>query len=149
MNKIGKRNSIIKNLKWKGSMIEVMNANRIQLYPQKPFFVFLFFCFGFSDIISNRLVIGSTPVGRTRNFFPSLPMSLTEKTSFSLFIRIFLFLVIFQIFRRCWNVQWVQLTSCWKTHLQTSSVSAGVSLFPTTLSFHRSRFNFPWHHKEI
>ena len=64
MNKIGKRNSIIKNLRWKGSMIEVMNANRIHLYPQKPIFFF-----GFSDIISNRLVIGSTPVGRTRNFF--------------------------------------------------------------------------------
>ena len=28
---------------------------------------------------SNRKVIGSTPVGRTRNFFPSMPVSLIEK----------------------------------------------------------------------
>ena len=36
---------------------------------------------------SNRKVVGSTPVGRTRNFFfPSMPVSLLNNTSFSLCI---------------------------------------------------------------
>ena len=37
-----------------------------------------------SNLIYNRKVVGSTPVGRTRNFFfPSMPVSLLNNTSFS------------------------------------------------------------------